>query len=83
MCQVHDVHDMGSRSTLSPPPSVSLLVVGWMNILVLLCIGAFFSRTCLYIVLALFGTLLLPARPVLWTWFNHLWVFKTWREYFR
>lgn len=55
---------------------------GWMNILILLMIGAFFSKVCLYIVLALWSTLLLPCRPVLWPAFNRLWIFKTWRHYF-
>ncbi|GAX82788.1 hypothetical protein CEUSTIGMA_g10214.t1 [Chlamydomonas eustigma] len=59
------------------------IYVGWMNFFLLLCISAFFSRTALYIVIALLSTLALPARPVLWPWFNRLWVFKTWREYFR
>lgn len=59
------------------------LYVGWMNIFLLLVIASFFSKAAMYLVLALLGTLLLPARPVLWPAFNRLWVFKTWREYFR
>ena len=54
-----------------------------MNFFLLLCVATFFSRTALYIVIALLSTLALPAKPVLWPWFNKLWVFKTWREYFR
>lgn len=59
------------------------LYVGWMNFFLCLCIAAFFSRIALYVVLALLATLALPARPVLWPAFNKLWIFKTWREYFR
>ncbi len=54
-----------------------------MNIFLALVFFSFFSKTCLYIVLALLATLLLPAEPLLWGPFNRCWVFKTWREYFR
>lgn len=59
------------------------LYVGWMNLFMALIIASLFSRTALLIVLLCLGTLALPARPVLWPAFNKLWVFKTWREYFR
>jgi hypothetical protein len=29
-----------------------------------------------YLLVALWGTTFLPAKPVLWTWFCQLWVFK-------
>ncbi len=54
-----------------------------MNLFVVLMIASLFSRTCLAIVIVLLSTLALPAKPVLWPAFNKLWVFKTWREYFR
>ena len=59
------------------------LYVGWMNFFMAMIIASFFSRAALLFVLICLGTLALPARPVLWPWFNKLWVFKTWREYFR
>ncbi|PNH06113.1 Diacylglycerol O-acyltransferase 2 [Tetrabaena socialis] len=55
---------------------------GFMNYYFLLIIAAFFSRTALYVVIALLSTLAIPARPVLWPAFNRLWIFKTWRHYF-
>ncbi|GFR52112.1 hypothetical protein Agub_g14625 [Astrephomene gubernaculifera] len=58
------------------------LYVGFLNYFVILLILSFFSRTALYVVLALLGTLLLPCKPVLWPAFNKLWLFKTWRHYF-
>jgi hypothetical protein len=53
--------------------------VGWMNFFLLLCVASIFYRPALYVVIALLSTLALPAKPVLWPWFNKLWVFKTWR----
>ena len=40
--------------------------VGWMHILLGLMLASFFSCTALLILVGLFSTLLLPARPVLW-----------------
>jgi hypothetical protein len=54
-----------------------------MNIFIFLCICAIFSKVALYVVIALLSTLLVPAAPVLWPAFNKLFIFKTWREYFR
>lgn len=54
-----------------------------MNFFLVLIIASFFSRTAAIIVALCLGTLLLPAKPVLWPAFNRLWIFKTWREYFR
>lgn len=48
-----------------------------------LIIASFFNRTCLYVVIALFSTLLLPCKPLLWPAFNRMWIFKTWRHYFK
>lgn len=59
-----------------------LVYCGWLHILLGLLVGSFYSRTCLYIFLALLATLALPAKPVLWTAFCKSYVFKTWREYF-
>lgn len=59
-----------------------LVYTGWMNWLLGLIIWSFFNKYVLCFVVALFSTLALPARPILWPAFNRLWVFKTWREYF-
>lgn len=59
------------------------LYCGWMNFFVVLIVGCLFSTVCRYVVLALLSTLLLPAAPVLWPAFNRLFIFRTWREYFR
>lgn len=56
---------------------------GWMNILLLLCIAAIFNPWIRYLVVAIWSTVLLPAKPVLWRKWNQLWVFKTWRQYFK
>eukprot|EP00878_Enallax_costatus_P018901 GHUV01019924.1.p1 GENE.GHUV01019924.1~~GHUV01019924.1.p1 ORF type:complete len:310 (+),score=63.74 GHUV01019924.1:533-1462(+) len=55
---------------------------GFVNILYALFIGSFFSRTCLYVLLALWATRFLPAKPLLWEAFCGCWIFRTWREYF-
>ena len=44
--------------------------VGWLHVLLGLLLASFFSRTALLILLLLFSTLLLPARPVLWGHFT-------------
>lgn len=54
-----------------------------MNVLLGLFWGSFVSRTCIYILLGLFSTTLLPTGPLLWPWFNRLGIFKLWREYHR
>jgi hypothetical protein len=54
----------------------------WIYVLVGLLIGSFFSRTCLYILLAVWATKYLPAKPLLWGAFCSSWVFRTWGEYF-
>eukprot|EP00879_Flechtneria_rotunda_P014757 GHRR01015421.1.p1 GENE.GHRR01015421.1~~GHRR01015421.1.p1 ORF type:complete len:285 (+),score=59.03 GHRR01015421.1:1233-2087(+) len=54
-----------------------------MHILMLLMIGSFVSRTLLYVLLGLWSTTFLPARPVLWNAFCRSWIFQTWREYFK
>nr|QNL10705.1 acyl-CoA: diacylglycerol acyltransferase 2B [Haematococcus lacustris]QNL10739.1 acyl-CoA: diacylglycerol acyltransferase 2-2 [Haematococcus lacustris] len=56
---------------------------GWIHILMLLGISAVFWQVPRLILIVLLSTLLLPARPVLWTSFNRSWVFSTWRKYFK
>lgn len=58
------------------------LYCGWMHIMIGLLVGSFFSRWALLVLVLLLSTLLLPAKPVLWTGFCASPVFKTWREYF-
>jgi hypothetical protein len=50
------------------------IYTGWMHILLGLLLGSFFSRTCLYVLLALWATTWLPAKPVLWSAFCSSWV---------
>jgi hypothetical protein len=42
---------------------------GWMHILISLFIACFFSSTARYITLAIWLTVLLPPKPVLWNAF--------------
>jgi hypothetical protein len=58
------------------------IYTGWMHVLLALMAGVFFRRWCLYVLLALFATTFLPAKPVLWPAFCRSAVFRTWREYF-
>lgn len=60
-----------------------IIYCGFMNYFIPMCVFAFFSRTCMYMVIFLLSTLLLPRKPLLWSAFNRCWVFKTWREYFK
>jgi hypothetical protein len=55
---------------------------GWMHLMIGLLLASFFSRWALASLLLLLSTLLLPAKPVLWTAFCASPVFKTWRAYF-
>lgn len=55
---------------------------GWLHIMIGLLLASFFSRWALGTLLLLLATLLLPAKPVLWTGFCASPVFKTWRAYF-
>jgi hypothetical protein len=55
---------------------------GWMHIMIGLLLASFFSRWALATLLLLLATLLLPAKPVLWTGFCASPLFKTWRAYF-
>ncbi|WIA23473.1 hypothetical protein OEZ85_000218 [Tetradesmus obliquus] len=72
------------QSLISWLVAVTTLTIytGWMHILLGLMLGSFFSRSCLYLLLAIWATTWLPAKPVLWSAFCSSWVFKTWREYF-
>lgn len=49
-----------------------LLYTGWIHIVLALVVSSFFSRVALAITIALFSTLLLPAKPVLWPAFNQV-----------
>jgi hypothetical protein len=51
-----------------------LLHAGWMHVLIGLMLASFFSRTCLYLLLAIWATTWLPAKPVLWNAFCRSWV---------
>jgi hypothetical protein len=59
-----------------------LMYTGWMQVIIL-CLCFAWYRPVLYVLLALYSTLLFPAKPVLWGAFCRHWVFRTWREYFR
>ncbi|KAJ9507588.1 hypothetical protein QJQ45_019233 [Haematococcus lacustris] len=59
------------------------LYCGWINLLIMLGVAAIWLVWPRYVLVLLWSTLLLPAKPVLWTAFCKLWVFKTWRQYFR
>lgn len=74
-------HKQGLLSWLVAVATLTLYT-GWMHVLIGLMLGSFFSRTCLYVLLALWSTTFLPAKPVLWNAFCRSWVFRTWREYF-
>lgn len=50
--------------------------------MIALLLGSFFSRWALGTLLLLLATLVLPAKPVLWTGFCASPLFKTWRAYF-
>ena len=58
------------------------IYTGWITVFLLIAIGAFFSHTCAVIFWLLIATLWLPPKPLLWTPFVKIWLFKTWREYF-
>jgi len=45
------------------------LYTGWMHILIGLFIAGWFNWTARYILIALWSTVFLPARPVLWNAF--------------
>ncbi len=55
---------------------------GWMHVLILLSLASLFYPLPRYILVALWATTLLPAKPILWRAFCASWVFKTWRDYF-
>jgi hypothetical protein len=42
------------------------LYTGWLHVLLGLIIASFFSRIALALLILIFSTLLLPAKPVLW-----------------
>jgi hypothetical protein len=50
------------------------IYTGWMHILLGLMLGSFFSRTCFYVLVAVWSTTFLPAKPVLWNAFCSSWV---------
>jgi hypothetical protein len=56
------------------------LYTGWIHILLLITVLAIWYPAARVVLALLWGTLLLPARPVLWTSFNRSWVFSTWRK---
>lgn len=62
------------QSLLSQVVAIStlFLYVGWLTILLGLLIAAFFYRWAVYALIAIFSTLLLPAKPVLW-WVQAAW----------
>ncbi|MEW5300702.1 MAG: hypothetical protein WDW36_003613 [Sanguina aurantia] len=72
----------GVWSTLVAVASLTFYV-GFMNWFIMLCVASFFSRAALYATIVLLTSLALPAGPVLWPAFTHLWVFSTWRHYFK
>ncbi|WIA23591.1 hypothetical protein OEZ85_000302 [Tetradesmus obliquus] len=73
------------QSFISWAVAVTTLTIytGWMHVLIGLMLASFFSRTCLYVLLAVWATTFLPAKPVLWNAFCRSWIFQTWREYFQ
>jgi hypothetical protein len=64
------------QSFISWAVAVTTLTIytGWMHILIGLMLASFFSRTCLYVLLGVWATTFLPAKPVLWNAFCRSWV---------
>lgn len=64
------------QSFISWAVAVTTLTIytGWMHVLIGLMLASFFSRTCLYVLLAVWATTFLPAKPVLWNAFCRSWV---------
>lgn len=60
-----------------------ILYTCWPQISLTLIALSFVSRVAFTIVVLLFSTLLMPAKPLLWKPFVQSWVFKTWRQYFK
>jgi hypothetical protein len=58
--------DMG---TVAAAAAAAAAAAGWMHILISLFIACFFSSTARYITLAIWLTVLLPPKPVLWNAF--------------
>ena len=59
------------------------LFTGWIHVFVGIAIGSLFNHACAALFWLLIATLCLPHKPLLWTPFIKLWIFKTWREYFQ
>ncbi|GLC45911.1 hypothetical protein PLESTF_000711500 [Pleodorina starrii] len=79
------MHAQFRQGLLSRAVAMATLFVytGWMHVLLALLVLALCRYTWAILVLsALYTTLLLPPKPVLWGPFCRSWVFKTWREYF-
>lgn len=78
-------HKESKQSLLSRAIAIVTLTiyVGWLHILFALMVASIFYALPRYILLAIFSTLALPAKPVLWQAFNQHAVFRTWREYFK
>ncbi|KIZ03443.1 hypothetical protein MNEG_4518 [Monoraphidium neglectum] len=55
----------------------------WIHILAVIVIWGFFNRWALLAAAGIWGTVLLPAEPLLWERFLGNPVFKSWRRYFR
>lgn len=53
--------------------ALAITYAGWGHIMLMMLIASFFYITPRVILALLFGTLLLPAKPVLWKPFNRSW----------
>jgi hypothetical protein len=64
------------QSLISWLVAVTTLTIytGWMHVLIGLMLCSFFSRTCFYVLVAVWSTTFLPAKPVLWNAFCRSWV---------
>jgi hypothetical protein len=71
-----DLTKDNKQSFISWLVAVTTLTIytGWMHVLIALMLASFFSRTCLYVLLAVWSTTFLPAKPVLWNAFCRSWV---------
>lgn len=57
------------------------IYTGWMHILLALMILALCRYTwAIVLLISLYATLLLPAKPILWGPFCRSWIFRTWRQ---
>eukprot|EP00983_Pelagomonas_calceolata_P076667 1153510-Pelagomonas_calceolata.AAC.3 len=78
------IHLQGKLTTALPASSESLAaasalcVSGWGHILMMLAVASIFYQIPRIILALLFGTLLLPAKPVLWKRFNRSWYVLSW-----